>query len=232
MPGRVAELWRYPVKSLLGERLDRVDVAEDGITGDRIWGIRDLKSARILSAKQVPTLIDGRATTDGGAVVIALPGGVTVEAGDPRADSLLSGWIGRSVRLERAADAVADRSYEHRPHHFYDSAHVHVLSTTTLRTAGDLDLRRFRPNVVLDGLGDEGSPEEEWVGLDIALGDVVLHVRKPCDRCAMVTYAQDGLHADPLLLLRIREERDSNLGVLTEVVRPGTLTVGAHLTSP
>src|SRR4029079_13281999 len=80
--GTVGALWRYPVKSMLGERRDVVTVTRSGVVGDRVWALRDTASGRIASAKRFPRLLDFRATyaeepslDRPGRIVITLPGG-------------------------------------------------------------------------------------------------------------------------------------------------------------
>ncbi len=108
MIGKVAELWRYPVKSMLGERLAATTVTLRGFAGDRAWALRDAASGRILSAKKYPKLFEMRAAfeaapddDDSAAVRITLPGGATIHAGDPDASEILSDSIGCKVRIER-----------------------------------------------------------------------------------------------------------------------------------
>lgn len=66
-------VWRYPVKSLQGEPLDGVRVADDGLLGDRQWGIRDQRTGRILTARRRPELLAAAAAYDGDLPMITLP---------------------------------------------------------------------------------------------------------------------------------------------------------------
>ncbi len=104
---QIAELWRYPVKSLQGERLDAVAVTADGLEGDRQFAIYDVESGLGLTGRRVPELLfaSARMRADGTAE-ITLPDGSL--AGD---DNTLSNWLGRSVALRSAATEAA-RRYE------------------------------------------------------------------------------------------------------------------------
>src|SRR5262245_8686596 len=104
---RVLELWRYPVKSLQGERLDSVAVTADGLDGDRRFAIYDLESGLGLTARRVPELLfaSARLRADGG-VDITLPDGSLA-----RDDGALSAWLGRRVAL-RPHDADVARRFE------------------------------------------------------------------------------------------------------------------------
>jgi MOSC domain-containing protein len=106
----VAELWRYPVKSMLGGTVSEIMVTERGFLGDRAWALRDQRTGRILSAKRVPRLLQFRATYEveptlesAGLVRIEMPDGDAVYAGQENASERISGIPGRPVRLENSA---------------------------------------------------------------------------------------------------------------------------------
>ena len=115
MSGTVAALWRYPVKSMLGESLTECEVGPAGLVGDRAYGLIDVEDGKVASAKNPRkwgALLGCRAAFvgDGDAVAITLPDGSTVRADDPDVDARLSRMIGRDVRL--ASTAPDDRSFE------------------------------------------------------------------------------------------------------------------------
>ena len=89
-------------------------------------------------------------------------------------------------------------------------------------TVGDWDMRRFRPNVVIDGTG-----EDDWVGATLRLGDAVVAVSKQIDRCVMTTRPQPGgIERDVDVLRTINRTRANNLGIATLVRTTGTVRVG------
>ena len=150
---RVAELWRFPVKSLQGEQLDSAAVADGGIVGDRGYAIFDLDTGLGLTARRVPELLfaSARLVADDRPPEITLPDG-TIACGD----AALSHWLGRRVALRAAAD-VDDRQYENpmdaehdadwivfdgAPGPFHDSARTRVSLVST-GTLGEWDRRRF-----------------------------------------------------------------------------------------
>lgn len=105
--GTVGELWRYPVKSMLGARLAEVRVTEHGCLGDRAWALREVASGRIASAKRFPRLLAFRATYEveptlrsRGRARIETPDGRTISTDDPGASEIISGILGHEVRLE------------------------------------------------------------------------------------------------------------------------------------
>lgn len=97
---KVAQLWSYPVKSMVGEMVDHVEVSELGIVGDRHWAIRDLERGGIRGAKKIGELMRFVARREGDEVVIVCPDGRRVSSGDENVDAVLSAALGRSVALE------------------------------------------------------------------------------------------------------------------------------------
>src|SRR4051794_10017181 len=105
---RVLELWRYPVKSLQGERLATADIGTFGIDGDRGWALVDLGTGLFLTARRVPDLLfaSGRLRPDGSAEVVLPDGTATAD------DAVLSAWLGRPVALRPAAALAGAPRYE------------------------------------------------------------------------------------------------------------------------
>jgi uncharacterized protein YcbX len=105
--GTVGELWRYPVKSMLGSRMPEAGVTERGCLGDRAWALRDLGSGRIASAKRFPQLLSFRATYEveptpasRGRARIDTPDGRSISTDDPTASAIISEILGHELRLE------------------------------------------------------------------------------------------------------------------------------------
>jgi hypothetical protein len=110
--GTIQELWRYPVKSMLGGTVSALRVTEQGALGDRAWALRDRWNGRIMSAKRVPRLLEFRATYEveptpesAGVVRIETPDRDTLYAGDGDASARISSIIGRAVVLDNHAQA-------------------------------------------------------------------------------------------------------------------------------
>jgi uncharacterized protein YcbX len=229
-PLRVAELWRFPVKSLLGERLHSADLAAEGLSGDRSWALFDLDTGFGLTARRVPSLLfaTGRLRPDGAAEVVLPDGTVT------RDDTVLSAWAGRRVTLRSAADVTGVRRYENPDEDesswnpfsgadgaFHDNADARVTLVST-GALGGWDRRRFRANVVLTGEG-----EDALVGGRVAIGTTELDVVRRVPRCVMTTRPQaGGIGRDTSVLKVIHGERAGALAVGALVVRCGTVTVG------
>ncbi|HTX62133.1 MAG TPA: MOSC N-terminal beta barrel domain-containing protein, partial [Acidimicrobiales bacterium] len=162
--GEVVELWRYPVKSLRGERVAEVVCDNRGVVGDRWWAVRGA-DGRIGSGKttqrfrRMPGLLSMSARfDDDGAAWVELPSGDRARVDDPGTAELVGAVVGEAVSLEEESGIS----------HFDDDA-LHVLTTSALswvRTArpdDDVEVSRFRPNIVL-GVPAEGRPEDGWAG--------------------------------------------------------------------
>ena len=223
------ELWRFPVKSLGGENLSSVALTTDGLEYDRHWGIADLETGNILSAKREGALLFATASvTDEGEVVIILPDGTQTNS-----DAALSRWLKRAVALTAAHDTPATYeapvdfetesewiSWQGPSGSFHDSSAARV-SVVTKNTLGDWDAKRFRSNIIID----EGD-EAEWVGGTVTVGSCRLRVTKRLDRCVMVTRAQPGVDRDLDVLRTINRDRDRTLAAGALVLEPGTITLG------
>ena len=245
--GEVAALWRHPVKSLQGEPLSVAIVDEDGLRGDRGWGIRDGATGRILTGRREPRLLAAAASLgDDGEPVIVLPDGVTLRGAGEATDAALSAWLDRPVSLVAAAgalggqaeffaDATDDTSeaveWTMPPGRFVDALPLLVLTTASLRAGqhhhpdGEWDVRRFRPNVLVAVDGD-GWIEDGWCGQTVRAGGVEVVPQAPCVRCTMVTRAQPALGRDLDIYKTIARHHGGNLGVWSTVRTPGTIRVG------
>ena len=242
---RISSLWRYPVKSLRGEACDELELSPTGVVGDRQWGILDITSNTVLSAKREGKLFDAVATLNDVELTVTLPGGHSYEPGD-LLDEALTTWLGRPVRLVEAAtfgaatyEAHADfenddshlETWEGPAGSFVDSSALHLLSSLDLeqlsRERPDLqwDVRRFRPNVFLWPTVE--SPSPLGAGSRVVIGTGEIRIQKPCIRCVMTTRPQPGGVDRQLDVLRhLARQHDSAVGVLASVERPAKVQVG------
>lgn len=233
---RVAGLWRYPVKSMQGQPLTGAAIGSAGIVGDRQWALVDVETGLALTARRQPELLFAAAALADDDVVITLPDGTTTTD-----DAVLSAWLGHGVALTRA-DAVDHGTYEIAldfeneataewfqwkgpTWSFHDSTRTQV-SIVGAETLAAWDVRRFRPNVVVDG-----SSEDGWVGTTVGAGTAVLDIVKQIDRCVITTRPQPGgIERDLDVLRAVNRERAGNLGVGAMVIEPGSISVGDEIT--
>lgn len=219
--GTVQEVWRHPVKSLGGERLESCPVEARGLHRDRWWALRDLdgklgsgKNTRRFRA--MPGLLALSARLTGERVEIGWPDGTRTNSDDPGVDDLLSRYVERPVVL------AAETATSH-----LDEAPVHLVTTASLDWLSQLhgravDRRRVRPNLLVSTSAPRA--EESWVGRTLRIGDeVVLRVTHRTERCVMTTQRQADLPADRKVLHTIAGGSDLCFGVHADVVRTGTL---------
>ena len=227
--GRVAALWRYPVKSMLGEELEEAVFAERGLAGDRAYAVADVESGRIRNAKRAGweglfgfrADLTGEPYGDPSRLRITLPNGEVVASESRNWDEKLSGAFGRGATLASGGA-------------FFDLGAVHLLTTASLEKLGELypegnfDPRRFRPNVMLElGLGEVGFVEDGWLGRTLHLGDeVVLEVTEPVARCVMTTLPQAELAKDSGITNTAYRHNGNNVGVYARVLEGGCVGRG------
>ena len=244
---RIAQLWRYPVKSLLGERMPRLSLVSDGADGDRLWGILDRGDGRILTARREPRLLFAASRIGTGDVpLITLPDGLVLAGPGPATDDALSAWLGKPVllvsaaqcdapRAEFFADATDDSSpaieWTMPKDRFVDAYPLLVMSTAGLRSgalayaAGAWDVRRFRPNILIEIEG-EGWPEDAWGGRRLRVGSAQLVPGRRCVRCTMVNRAQPGLDRDVNIYKTLNRIHGGDAGMWTQVAVPGSVSEG------
>ena len=202
---RVVELWRYPVKGLRGERLERAEVAADGIPGDR--GLAVVDDRGIVTGRRKQRMIGVPATIDDGETYID---------GNPW-ESAQAAEIIRDVAGEGAELTKPASGHEH------DDSPILLLSDGSVNQLG-YDHRRFRPNIYFEGA--DGPIEQEWIGRQVRIGDLVLDVHKPDTRCVITTIDPDTIEVDLDVLKRTNEELDGVMGVYCTVVEPAVISVG------
>jgi uncharacterized protein len=222
MSGVIAALWRYPVKSMLGEECAEVELEGRGVRGDRRFAVRS-DDGRLGSGKNsrrhrhLEGLFTFRARYDGEWPEITFPDGQHLRADDAGIHAALSDALRMPVTLVRE-DGIS---------HF-DSGPIHLVSSASLdwlrsRLPGSrIDERRFRPNLVVTS----AESERAWTGRTLHIGEVRLRVTDPTERCGMTTFAQSDLPFDPKILRSIAQEADQLFGVYAEVVQAGRISRG------
>jgi uncharacterized protein YcbX len=242
----VLELWRFPVKSMLGEQLQQAEVGPAGLGGDRQRAVVDAGSGVSLSAKRYPVLLSCRAWTADAKVMIALPDGTELPADTAEVAQRLSALLnrrvtvqsanaGHTVRHEFPADSTAGEGepflWEPGLAAFVDSSPLHLITTGTLRELSrlqpdsDFSHARFRPNVLVE-TNETGFVEHNWVGHDLSLGPVKCRVSDHKARCVMTTHAQGDLPQDRDVIKTIVKFNSANTGIELAALAPGTVRVG------
>lgn len=204
----VQELWRYPVKSLGGEPLERAAVRADGIVGDRMVIVVDLNTRRIVTSRTKPKLL-------------ALKGSLA-DSGKPLIDG--KPWYAPES-LAAVQDAAGDSALlisHHGPERF-DVLPLSIATDGAVLELG-FDRRRLRPNILIGGV--DGLAEREWPGRRLRIGDVLIDVARLRPRCVMTTYDPDTQAQDHEVLRKIVREFGGALALDCAVVRTGEIAVG------
>ena len=203
----VAELWRYPVKSMAGEPLRAADVLGDGIRGDRIVHVIDGRN-RVVTARTRPRLLALHGTLG--------PDGEPLVDGRPWPSAAVAEAVG-------AAAGAGARLVRYDGIDRFDVLPLSILSDGAVQALG-VDRRRLRPNIVVGGV--EGLAERMWPGQRLRLGTIVVQVVKLRARCVMTTYDPDTQKQDASVLRRIVEEFDGHMALDCAVIEPGPLALG------
>jgi MOSC domain-containing protein len=206
----VAELWRYPVKSMGGERLESAELLKDGIRGDRVVHVRNGRE-RIVTARSRPLLLGHRATIG--------PDGEPLVDGRP--------WMSKEVARDVEAAAPASRLVRSDEPGRFDILPLLVATDGAIAAFGH-DRRRLRPNLVIGGV--KGLAERAWEGRRLRIGDVVIALADLRARCVMTTFDPDTQVQDVGVLLAIQRDFDGRLALNAAVERPGVIRVGDPVT--
>jgi hypothetical protein len=255
--GSIVSLWRYPVKSMMGEELNAAELTTGGLLGDRAYALVDRLDGKVATAKNPrkwPQLFAFcAALADAATVRITLPDGGIVNSEQPDVHQILSRALEREVTLSAPPALTATKAEEYWPdiegldHRdtvtdfglpegtFFDCAFVHLLTTATLgrlRTLypqGRFEVRRFRPNIVVETAGgEEDFAENGWIGRTLAIGNggVRLSITGPCPRCVMTTLAQGDLPQDTGILRTAAQHNGAHVGIYASVLHGGKVRRG------
>jgi uncharacterized protein YcbX len=209
----VSEIWRYPVKSLKGERLEQTEITKFGIPGDRQVAVIRTINGRFLTSRSKPKLLGLQGGIN--------PDGVPTVNGHPwnssEALQLVREAAGEPVTLQQVP---APQAFDVLPL---------LIATDGAARYLNIDHRRLRPNILLADVPD--LEERKWPGRVIAIGEVRIHAEKLRDRCVMTTFDPDTQVQDPSILLRIVRELDGSTALDSSVIHPGKIRVGdtAHI---
>ncbi len=249
----VVSLWRYPVKSMMGEELRSTQVTTNGLHGDRSFALVDIESGKIVSAKNPkrwPNMFSFHSRYDNLAqtknISITLPDGSMITSKDSQVDEILSAALGKKVKLisqvpenpqleeywpdiEKLDNRDVVTEEDMPTGTFFDLAKIHLLTTSTLDELrrlfpeGRFEPRRFRPNIIINSDATRFA-ENEWLGKTLTIGsDVQLKVTDLCPRCVMTTLPQGDLPKDNNILRTVAQHNKAHVGVYAEVIKTGEI---------
>lgn len=204
---KVAQIWRYPVKSMAGERLDRARIGSLGIEGDRVVHAEDARG-HVITARTHHRLLGHHATLNA--------------SGEPVVDGLL--WTKPEVRekvvniVGPGARLVRDESSDR-----FDVLPL-LVATDGAIAAFEYDGRRLRPNLVIGGV--DGLAERSWPGQCLRIGDIIIGIQDLRGRCIMTTFNPDTLEQDRQVLTDIVRKFDGTLALNCYVIQGGEIRAG------
>lgn len=229
--GRIAALYRYPVKSMRGEALETAALGWDGLDGDRRFALRRLDARSDfpwLSASRLPELVCFTPERHD-----PNPRDSPTHVRTPEGERMPLFSRELAAEIERRAGSPVEMM--EMKHGVFDEASVSVIATETIaeicRLAGhDSDVRRFRPNILVRATNPAPFEEDRWVGGVLTFGDAndapAVTITQRDVRCAMVNLDPDGGLRDPALMKTVVRVHDNTAGVYATVARTGRLAVG------
>jgi uncharacterized protein YcbX len=230
--GHVEAIFRYPVKSMAGERLEVAKLGWHGLDGDRRLAFRRLEDRSgmpWLTASKLPDLVRFAPEHHQDGAQGDLPTHIRTPDGEelPVFCEDLTTEVGR--RYGAPVQMV------HLRHGIFDEACISVIASDTVREIGrlagrSLDVRRFRPNIVVRLLRSVPFQEDEWVGGVLSFGEredapaIAVTVRD--ERCSMVNLDPDSANSAPQVMKAVVRANQNNAGIYGAVTRIGRLAVG------
>jgi len=223
--GHVVGLWRYPVKSMGAEALVETDVSWNGFAGDRRWAfVRDgversgfpwltLRERADLSHYR-PSFVEPE-RPNASRTMVRTPAGNEFDVADPA----LATELGEGVRVIKHDRGV------------FDTMPLSVITTQTIAALGvltgsELDVMRFRPNLLIEATTDSAFPEDTWVGSVLNIGELQMRVDARDKRCVVVNIDPVTTGRNPVVLRAIANDRQACVGVYGSTVQPGRVAVG------
>lgn len=208
---KLAEIWRYPVKSMAGERLLSAQLTVEGIPGDRVVHVRDGRDD-VVTSRSRPRLLLHKGTlgTDGEPLIDERPWM------DPAVAADVVRTAGEGSVLVR--DDQLDR---------FDVLPLLVATDGAIAAFGH-DGRRLRPNLVIAGV--TGLAERDWEGRRLRIGRALIEAVSLRRRCIMTTFDPDSAVQDVEVLKKIHREFDGRLALDCQVAEPGLVMEGDRVT--
>jgi uncharacterized protein len=223
--GRVVGLWRYPVKSMGAEALSAVDVSWHGLAGDRRWAFirSDVPQSGFpwLTLRENAAMNDYRPSfveperPEKSATVVRTPTGTVLDVTDPALAAALAPGGLRAIRNERG---------------IFDTFPLSLITTQSIASLGEmtgdsLDVKRFRPNVLVEASDENPFAEDSWVGCVLRIGGLRIRADKRDGRCAVINIDPVTKERNSAILRTLAQDRQGCLGIYGSTVEPGSVAL-------
>lgn len=223
--GRIVGLWRYPVKSMGGETLADTDVSWHGFAGDRRWAFvrNDVPQSgfpwftireRPDMSRYSPAFAEPE-RPDMSATHVRTPAGAVFDVADPALAAELHAGGVRAIKQNRGV---------------FDTFPLSLVTTQSIARLGemvgvDLDVQRFRPNILVEALDAAPFAEDAWVGSTVRIGAMRMRIDKRDGRCVVITIDPETAERNPAVLRAVAQDRQGCLGVYGTVAAPGRIAL-------
>lgn len=223
--GHVVGLWRYPVKSMAGEALPDAEISWHGLAGDRRWAFvrNDVPQSGFpwFTLRERPDMGRYRASfaepgrPDASATTVQTPSGAVFDVADPALGAELQTGGLRAIKNNRGA---------------FDTFPLSLVTVQSIARLGEtvgetLDVRRFRPNILVAAADATPFAEDEWVGSILCIGTLRMRVDKRDGRCVVIGIDPDTGARNPAILRTVAQDRQGCLGVYGTVATPGRIAI-------
>jgi len=230
--GRVAQIYRYPVKSMAGEYVEETKIGWHGLAGDRRFAfarVGDKTGLPWLSARELPELILYKArfadpsNIESSPISVMTPTGQVLKLDSDDLLNQIACSYGKPVQLMQ----LWRGTYDSMDISLISQASIHAVS---VQVGHELEVQRFRPNFVVETFDGKPYPEDRWVGELLVFGDrdnsARIRANRKDIRCMVVNLDLKTAQQDPAILKEIVRSRKNLLGIYGTIERPGTVRVG------
>src|SRR5579875_1045911 len=232
--GHVKEIVRHPVKSFTGESVQKSKIMEYGLYGDRSHAFLDAtRPGKFLTITQFPEMVRYKARFAGEEIMdqyphveITTPEGKVINWGDEELTKDIERKSNRKISL-------VTYTPNNVPLGAIEEEHIQLVTDASIEKLkeswgqSELDFRRFRPNLFISLQDKIPFIEETWLGRRVKIGpNVVLELKRHCERCMIITVDPENAERDSTLLKTVVKERNNYFGVYASVIQTGEIQVG------
>lgn len=231
--GEVKNISRYPIKSMAGEDLKTIRIDAYGLYGDRSHAFIDAAKEgweRYITARQLPHLLGYKvrlgediSLDEFPQVEVLTPDGRLVTWDETLLDEIQSHFEQKIAMIRCKPDSTDLLAV--------DTGGILIVTDHSLHqlehlVGNSIDIRRFRPNLVISLNSQHISNDSDLIGKRLRIGNTELQLIEECERCSIITIDPDTYERDSSILKKVNEEMNLNFGVYASVIKVGEVNVG------